>query len=575
MPASRFVLVGVISAALLVGCTSLSVRSLPATPDPENLPAGFVYYLPIARVDAAAVITLDKCEADKAFTDAINGTAGKNPPALKRVTFKTTGTITPIYERGEAIVVDYRKMSAFLKTSELTWETYPNGMLKTVNASIAGEEPEAIAAVAGTAASIAAIVAGFPAAGAIGLAALTAKNQPYKALTENVFTTMALINKKQVKYFTCTKFAIDQISKRKTATDNLQKLVDKQKDYISQLEGILSKISTPTEADLQKMKEIRDQLKAIESEISDQKVVLTKINAKLSLGLTPKDLSLKTLQDGTPLAPNPEKREQFLSSLFTSHTANVSMPVPVRSCDHLDDDNDKCADPAQILEKYADIVLKADQARNWSDGWKGNSPKLTSVAARSKNEEARTVKPDNGLIYVIPETWKVTIKGREVQDDPLDTGKVTFAETKVASADIGFPQLGRYMSLPVESGFGEKVSLEASFREDGSLEKASYKKPKSAGLAAAATLKNTADQALAAQTKVAEQKLAAVKNETDLLNAQAVLDKRQDLLLGTVSDAEQLDLNKTKYAALAAIAESQQKCTVARQALKLDTTPCL
>lgn len=149
---------GVTSLALLsTGCTT----GLTSAPDPSayTTPArGFPYRLPISQFTITVNWTLTRCATGLPGSDA-------TPE------FDMSATHASEIIEGETLNIDYEKLSKPFKTSDLRVE-YHDGtlILKSINATITGKEPEAIGAAIKLGLNVARIGIGLPVPGSGGAA---------------------------------------------------------------------------------------------------------------------------------------------------------------------------------------------------------------------------------------------------------------------------------------------------------------------------------------------------------------------------------------------------------------------
>lgn len=148
------------SVAILLG-TALSVQActthLVTTGDPGTgfYSEGMPYRLPINQFKIDVTWQISGCKPVPGPTQALNGI---------EVGFKQLAEISSEMGEGEALIIDYRKMTGPFKTGKLDidyWtigegkDARPTMLVKSINSEIEGKEAEAIKAAAGAIGSIA------------------------------------------------------------------------------------------------------------------------------------------------------------------------------------------------------------------------------------------------------------------------------------------------------------------------------------------------------------------------------------------------------------------------------------
>ena len=563
--------------ALLGACaTALSVRELPRREQPgqrEQLPVGFAYTLPAAELTATGSITLTACEVDEETNALLSSASETYNPPIRALHFAVKGDIAASYVAGERVIIDYRKMAAFLKTGDLAFARYPNGTLKSINAQIADETPEALASVAAAAGAVTLMVTAPPVGAVVaptlrGMVGVTVNASNYHTEHLQAQDRPSL----PVRYLSCSTQALDSLAAREASMKALAASTLERSALVVE-SGRLAGLPNLSKGDTEKLAKLRDGMVTTGNQIDKLTVEISKIDASLSLPIKlPQQFKYSALLVGVTAAPDALETAAFIKKISANGEGKVFetdlSQFKARAC--LRELGSGCAGPAAfapIFGEEAKLTYKAQsigQDYDKDDG--SHTPHIASVYSGKRSGVAgnQLDAPSDGIIYVDPAQWHVTITA---PSSSIDKGVV--CEKVVGTRDLSIPQMGTYISLPVHAGFGQKVGLEATFNADGSLDTAHYKRPTSAGRALADSLAGAAKQAQAtmdAQTarraKATADRLAAADAAVKIEADRAALDPT------ALTRAERLAAEQKDAEARAAISAADLKLYEANAKLK-------
>jgi hypothetical protein len=150
-------------AALLAGCTHVS--TLPDTARTENGHAlrGVSYSLPMLQYEIEIDRGLASCPSELTLDF---GRGEKVSISDEALAFSTVGEAKPRYVPGEQYVVNYDSLTSMLKTTGFAIEPYASGALKTINLSADDKSGEIVKDLIKVGLTVASAAAGAPGVGA-------------------------------------------------------------------------------------------------------------------------------------------------------------------------------------------------------------------------------------------------------------------------------------------------------------------------------------------------------------------------------------------------------------------------
>lgn len=535
MTAMRVMLLG-LGAATLAGCsTDLRTRPLEDYKPGSGLQAGFAYNLPAAVVTPSAAIRVAGCTVDEDAKKAIDAVSGQSdaPAPIKGATFAVAGDISVDQVAGPTILIDYRELGDFLKTTGAGLERHPNGMLKSVNVTVEDESPALIANVATIAADIALFTVSPPAAAAVGSVGAALKAQGAQPQTLGPPPT------ETVTYLACAPATAKAVAARNAARDAKDKATTDLEEVTAALAALMRNADTGfTQTELASIHGYRDKILALTAAINEATATIAAADAKLSLKLDVVD-DIRTADDikanGLPvddivakkvsLSVSDARVAAFVRRHFVLPTAKV--PDGVRSVFMSRECTRDSVPTCQSVDAAISVATKLStarlEARPAPIPRDGRTPSFDGAPPGQKKRTG-PLHPSQGIIYVEPAKYTFSLVQATFPADDLNP------VTTLKSVTASVPQLGTYLILPVHAGFGEKVELKATFNTDGSLATGSYGRPSSAGKALSGSLAGVADKLLATKDAIAARKLALLKAEADRLTAdKAVIDANDKL----------------------------------------------
>ncbi len=557
MVQAKFVWMGV-GAICLSGCsTDLRTNEIKFIEGEHRLQVGFVYNLPAAAVTSSGLIRVAGCPLDADAKKALETVDGqqRDPPPITSAVFAVTGDVAVEQVAGKQVLIDYRELGEFLKTSSIGFERHPNLMLKSVNVTVEDESPALIANLAIVAANIALFATAPPAArtvSALANAAAEAAKSGLKAMGSQAKGFVAL-KTDPVTYLACkleTAKLVDDRNSARTAKDKNTASLEKANAALAR---ILRHATTGvTQAEIAAIHGYRDQILDLTASIADASAAIAKADAKLGMKLevadgvrTADEIAADGLRIDHIIAGSVSlmASEARIQAFVARHFVTVSAKVPAgigelfnaRACTKQPAPTCTAANTvAPVVKAMAAAKLAAKPVALRTDG---HTPSFKKAPRRQAYRGGR-LHATRGIIYVEPARYTFSLTQSAFPVDAVDP--ITTLKSVIASV----PQKGVYLSLPVHAGFGEKVELKATFNTDGSLATGSYGRPSSAGKALSASLAGLSDKALATNDAIAARKLALLNAEAQRLTAQKAVLDAGDKLTPEADEADPLaDLN--------------------------------
>jgi hypothetical protein len=325
----------VFGTSCLVGCaTDLRTDEIAASQPAGPLQAGFVYNLPAAEVTPSGSIRVAGCPVDEDARKAVNSASGQ-PVKLVPITgavFAVTGDIKVEQVAGKQVLIDYRELGDFLKTTSVGLERHPNLMLKSVNVSVEDQSPALIADLATVAANVALFtVSPAASAGASSLLALINRPQPQTLQSQA----------DPVTYLACKPETLKLLEGRNAAREAKDKYTQTLEETNAALTLILRQADTGfTQAEIASIHGYRDTISRLTASIAEASETISKADAKLGMKLTVID-GQRTADDieanGLPvdnitdkkvaLSANTDRIKAFVDRHFVTATAEFPAGV--------------------------------------------------------------------------------------------------------------------------------------------------------------------------------------------------------------------------------------------------------
>jgi hypothetical protein len=467
---------------VLGGCkASISSHALPPSPvGGERLPAGFVYSLPAANMSAAPRLQLRSCDDPTALD-----------PAARELAFAVVGEIMVEQVPGQQILLDPRSLSKAFKTMSLAPELHENGMLKSINASVEDESAAAAGALLRAAGAVA-LFATAPAAEVLTTQEKLARTSPDPTIRTFglELEKLAKLQAPKVSSYQCKPETLELLGDLATSRAAVRaRTVKLEQDNGEILQLILLRNGALDEAGRKEGKALAERVARTSAELDALRKKVAGIEGKLSMPLR------EVARDGQP-TQQPEEEvfaryiavegdmDDFLERLF-AEVQVVLLP------------NQSASTPERVralLKIAGQATLSLTRATRGTDF--GRQPRWPGYDVAKGTSKG--VEPGKGIVYVMPATVKLSLT-------TVDEGKTK----QVAATAARIPQLGQYVVLPLEAGFGEKVELAATFAPDGSLLTGRYSRPKSGGKAAFDLAETAANTGLSTQEKMLERQLKA------------------------------------------------------------------
>lgn len=492
-----------VASTLSIGlCLSACTTKLTSTPDiktaSQQAVFGIPYTLPKAEFELTAKWTFTGCKLVEVVTYPKDEKLVQKAWELQ---FDTVVSKKDILSAGETYVLDYRDMSEAFKLAELKTE-YHSGtnVLKSINATIEGKEPEAL-------------VEGFKlAAGIAKLAFIGAPGGGSPSKGAPPPTPSVLCSAEGNSLFEALKSARGEIKKVPVETAKLT-------DEMSIL-SVRANLGALSDADKKRIEAIQAQTKLLAEQLVGLTADIKALEERLSFSKSWSVDSLKSVD----LVPDKAKLQMLYSSLLTQEGR-----------DELDTnlDNHKLSMQASIS-----LPTQATQPEcRKTESGKWNDPLCGMISTDKKH---------GGILYRNPAMGD--LKVCRLKPDPKIVGKQICDPEKdlVLNEKVAVPQLGQLRLLSLKSGWGEHNQLEATFDEKGTLTMAHYNRKAAPGLAALKTANEGVTQLTgvltaagdyrqkkkdaedAAQDTAQKAEIDELTHQIDLLTKQQALQKLTD-----------------------------------------------
>jgi hypothetical protein len=541
----RRVILAALGLVCLMATTACTTTMNAGKPPASGVASGFTYQLPIVTYSLEIARELRSCP-----------TAGDQGGVQFSVTAKAVASAGP----GETVLIDYASLANYLKTTDISFENHPNGLLKSVNAQV----DDRTAAV---------VKAGVDAAVAIGKLAIDLGSS--SAFTEST-------QKARPSFVSCTPSAATALAGLPALKDGVTEAAKKQKAAQEEYDSFATANPTPPDAgtavELEKRAAALRVAKAGSVEANGK---LAKALASITLvtrlnyapGSTPVELALPDSLDGDAklesvmgiTVRDADPKKSIFVPLSRDAAPDVARAVIPAKVDPLSEEEKKALVGLTNPLKKADVVIVA-------------KPLVTASAPLT--EGAACAGGECGIIYRTPAPARMQICVRSEKEDGAPNHDVCWARLKsepgvIFSDERGIPQLGTLASLPLKNRTFESNHLTAEFSADGVLTKFGYKKPIAGGEAMANSAR---DAAVGISTLVQydrESDLRALQSDKALSDAEFAARearaKLQQPSAVTTTDNETALLQAEKRRIDAAIALEKAKAELA--ALKAASSP--
>lgn len=289
---------GVIAGTIILAMTSSGCTTmLSSAPEPAAYltpTSGIPYRLPLSQFTITVSWTLTKCASGLPGSDA-------TPE------FDVSATHTSAIVEGEMRTINYQKLTKPFKTGEIKAE-YHEGtlLLKSINATITGKEPEALTAALKLGLNVARIGIGLPVPGSGGAAPGT-----------------------KGEVLLCPQTVADMITEMDRAKARVKAIPDEAQKLEDQLVVLRLRIASGTisAADRKKFNVLQKQADALAEELVTIKKVLDRIKTRLTYSEEWK-LPSNSARDDKPklYTADPTKLKKWLEAVLGDEVANDAKP---------------------------------------------------------------------------------------------------------------------------------------------------------------------------------------------------------------------------------------------------------
>jgi hypothetical protein len=499
----------------LGGCTT-TLATRPMEQAAPNGAIGMRYALPALQYNTTVSSRLKTC--------AVDGEEIK-------LGFDVSVEAKPEMVDGEWFAVDYRDLGSWSKTSSFDMETYENQTLKSFNAKADDQSGEIAAG---------AIKAGFSVARLLGAPSPIPIMEGPVPVTRLACPTVKLVNYETLK---------DKLEEK---TKALNKLTAQLEPWV--VPGVLG---TLTEDDKAAISKLRTQIIAASEEINDIKKKMDEYAVELSWiethefqprwGAGGNGLDWRSTfpaKDGVTR----ERQLAWAKKLFGDAVVAADLETIGAQMEYVTLTVRGSTQP--------DSASLCDQAGVKPGCSVPDTPKWNDFVSATADARPKVVP---GIAYRTPARGRLRIC-RSIEPAPCAAGSVP--KSQISDGIALYPQLGRLGILPFENGFGQNNELSATFRPDGSIEKAAYLEKRARGKVLVDVINGGLDQALALDQAIRDRRKAELEEaegaaEADLDRQIALATKQKTLLdaqraLGQMESADELAKLNAEIAQLTA-----------------------
>ncbi len=497
----------IIALCSLCGCTThLETAEVKSSATPQN---GGVYHLPVLSYEIDVTRVLKSCPKDS------------NPE------FDITVKVQPSVIAGEAIAVDYQKLTNWLKTSDFVLENYPSGILKSINVGVQDQSKPFVTEAAKAAASVAKMTVGVPPVTGSNLFAskrpsLSCKSDPYNPKVASNLSAIDL----QIKSY--------------------EESVENKSNNLERFDATHSETQRSNHDNNQRSKLVEALLESKDLLVSAQQKkgkALDALTIRSHYKFVPSRGNY-FLIDAVATLPEAEKNkvEKLFAVTAVANDLNLDLGFENNKRDAKEklvtEENQKLF----TLLSYADVVFAMESMR---------ANPLETISLNKPDHCQIENKDYCGIVYRTRKSAKLQICSNISSVDKNDLGsicsKLAPTDTKVLyREDRLAPQFGDLMSLPLENGMFTDNRLTADFSEDGVLTKISYKKNSSEAVAAVSSLNEGLGAVKDAISYAGSAQFRHIQNEKALQDARAGINSPAEIAATTEASTLSAELAKTK-----------------------------
>ncbi|TRD12355.1 hypothetical protein FGU71_11100 [Erythrobacter insulae] len=564
----KFVLTLATGSLALGGCqTHLSVKHDVGLADAPLKTKGIPYRLPETDLNVGAQWTLERCPKVilKQETEVDEGTyydeknqelrwlAGQFIVSNDNIGIKLPETPTLPLEvalaasyttnaiEGPSYILDYEDLAKAFKTTDITFEYHAGtALVKSINATVEGQEPAAFTSGLKIAGSIARLALGIPSVAAAGDGAKIDKaGGPKFHKVETVFEP-------------CTPLATELVTQRNTLVSQAKSIGAEATSTTNELAILEGQLAIPegeaagrrpTKAEKKKLDKLSASSKSYSSALKKITAALTVLDKKLTVkgrfNLHDDALSKDGKALSAKIKPDMDQFSAFKKEMLKPNAVNAAEIESLFA-----------ADLKFVSSAGADLCHKDAAA----------SQCKSAIAEPAKRTNGKPKKDEAGFVFRPPAQLRMTLRGEKEPKPTIDE-------------NVRIAQFGRFRVLPLTNGFGENNSIIASFAIDGTPTKIQYKKPKSSGaeilksgelalqdILALRDASKTADDAKKTDLELENERLTTeLDNLTKLRDIRKVQDELSGFSAETPSEIELINEKITVLTLEAQIAELERR----------------
>lgn len=389
--------------------------------------------------------------------------------AQPELDFKVTASHEVEYVDGPLLSIDPDEMASAFKTSSLSVSYHENTLqLNTINATIEGMEAEAASAGIKLATSVAALALGLP---PVGLVAGSASSE--REGGPQTWSTSA-----------CSEKALADTKAYRTTDANLRTYATRSTNVAATIEALNKKkeAGTASADDLESLGKLTAEAKQLEAKIKDATALKTELDKDLSRSVSRNFFDADTAHD----AAGPEK-DTLTDAQLSEWLGDLIPKLGDLNSSQMDSIRDK-------VTVFASLT-PLDTTYSCSTNCGFTVPDSEPAA------DAPTPDPKAGVLYRIPVSSLLLVTTKDSADRISDVRGARKQSHDLVFEMVRVPQFGPIRSLPLESDWGEKNNLTATFAKSGLPTAIAYIREKAPGVAAL----STANEAVQAMLSIREQ----------------------------------------------------------------------
>ncbi len=428
-------LITVLLVLMLAGCnTHLRVKYASNSGNAER---GHIYYLPRTEVAIELERELRNCEVSESQIDL-------------EITLRATLTARILPDRNHAYVIDYMTTKKGMKSTNYTVENYPNGTLKSINASI---DDRTGVVLQNTIRGMLQLAGGFTSLTGTEAAAQTQPQELCKSEINILLEERKALDKNLNAWPTERQRLEETVAQRTKTLETKRAELDEAKAG-GKTGGALDEYEKAVETAAANKSQAEAALNKAKAEAASKKTRRDRLRARLTV--TTKVHFIPEEDSNKPIPGSESARDQWFDSTGLQSYCSNERGLVRNDCDE--------ENTLNALRAYAAVYVPSGH----SDG---NGSKIQCQTEPEGGDGGGDL--CKGVIYRQPATGLLLACSRK--ECLRSDGKLqVLSENLIASQDVVIPQLGVPAFLPLSNSAFQNNNLQATFAENGVLTKVTY-----------------------------------------------------------------------------------------------------